>query len=132
MNVYGSRWIRPEKRKRVYERDDFRCLWCTRDLRFVAQRERTLDHVLPRERGGTNDAHNLITSCLSCNSKRQHMVAIHFAYLIAERGLSGTQAPQRVVAQRAGIILARILDAVLTELPRQVSIDMSRAVKRPA
>lgn len=50
------------------------CVWCKR--RGV---QLSLDHFLPRELGGGNEADNLITSCLLCNSKRQHKPALTFA-----------------------------------------------------
>lgn len=30
----------------------------------------SLDHVVPRELGGSNDATNLLTSCISCNCRK--------------------------------------------------------------
>lgn len=31
---------------------------------------RTLDHILPRDLGGSNETHNLVTSCGRCNGSR--------------------------------------------------------------
>jgi len=65
-----GRWIRPEKRLAIYLRDGFRCLLCDRDLHGAAPRDVTLDHVICRTDGGSNEASNLYTCCLSCNSAR--------------------------------------------------------------
>lgn len=65
-----GRWIRVEKRLAVYVRDSFRCLYCGTDLRHAAPADVTLDHLLPRSAGGSNEATNLVTACRSCNSAR--------------------------------------------------------------
>jgi 5-methylcytosine-specific restriction endonuclease McrA len=66
-NKYGSRWIRPEKRLAIYLRDDWRCLYCGKSLKYREPKYRHLDHIVPREQGGTNHATNLATCCKSCN-----------------------------------------------------------------
>lgn len=70
-NANGSRWIRSDKRLAIYLRDAFVCGYCGRDLRTASPRDLTLDHLLPRVAGGTNEAANLTTACLRCNSQRQ-------------------------------------------------------------
>lgn len=67
----GGKWIRPERRLALYIRDRFECLYCGRDLRNAPPKVATLDHLLPRIAGGTNEATNLVTACVSCNSSRQ-------------------------------------------------------------
>jgi len=66
---HSSSWIRKEKRARVYERDRWICVYCTRGH---YPRDLTLDHVVPRSKGGTNDVSNLVTACRSCNSSLQN------------------------------------------------------------
>lgn len=65
-----GRWIRPEKRLAIYLRDGFACLYCGSDLRGSVASDVTLDHLLPRSAGGTNDPTNLITACRTCNCTR--------------------------------------------------------------
>ncbi len=56
-----------ENRLKVFERDQFRCHHCGKQLtRFSA----TLDHLHPVSEGGDNSYDNLITACLQCNSQR--------------------------------------------------------------
>lgn len=74
-----GRWIRAEKRLAIYIRDGFACAYCGRDLRNAAPADVTLDHLLPRSAGGTNDATNLVTACRSCNSSRQDKPWIDYA-----------------------------------------------------
>lgn len=65
---HGSKWIRPEKRKAIYARDNNCCVYCGCDLTGQVA---TLDHVVARENGGTNDPSNLVTSCMHCNCSKQ-------------------------------------------------------------
>lgn len=74
-NVHGSKWIRPEKRASIYERDGWECVYCgrgPRDKRNPRQAQviLTLDHITPRSAGGDNSAANLVTACKACNSAR--------------------------------------------------------------
>jgi hypothetical protein len=50
----GMNWIRQEKRLAIYLRDGLACCWCgftvEDGVRF------TLDHIVPRQMGGGNDA----------------------------------------------------------------------------
>lgn len=66
----GSKWIRPEKRLAIYLRDEFRCVYCGRDLHRVGPEEINLDHIVCRSHGGSNDATNLVTACKTCNCSR--------------------------------------------------------------
>lgn len=71
---HGSKWIRKERRRAIYERDDWCCLYCERDLRDAYEDDPhavTLDHLVPRDEDGSNRNDNLVTACLSCNSARQ-------------------------------------------------------------
>lgn len=63
--------ISPSKRVRIYARDGYACVYCGKGGRL------TLDHILPRCRGGSNKAQNLATCCFSCNQARGHL---HLAY----------------------------------------------------
>lgn len=60
--VIGSRF-KPSKakRKRIYTRDGFACVYCGR------KEDLTLDHVIPQSHGGWHNDENLVTACRSCN-----------------------------------------------------------------
>lgn len=51
-------------RQNVFRRDNSRCAYCgsTQDL--------TLDHVMPKSRGGKTNWENLLTACRRCNSRK--------------------------------------------------------------
>lgn len=51
-------------RNRIYKRDNYQCVYCG------SRKELTLDHVIPKSRGGQNDWTNLVTSCSKCNVKK--------------------------------------------------------------
>jgi len=77
----GMNWIRQDKRRKIYERDGHRCLWCGCEVR--PKDNATLDHFLPRSRGGCNLSTNVFTACLSCNSTRGNESALEFAHWMA-------------------------------------------------
>lgn len=51
-------------RQNVFRRDDHKCVYCG------DKENLTLDHVIPRSKGGSNTWDNLLTSCGSCNVKK--------------------------------------------------------------
>ena len=51
-------------RRAVFARDRFRCQYCGSDSRL------TVDHVIPRSKGGTHTWDNVVTSCAPCNLKK--------------------------------------------------------------
>lgn len=65
----GGKWIRPSTRLAIYHRDGFCCVYCGKGAE--AGNPLTLDHLHAVELGGSNDPSNLVTACLSCNSKKQ-------------------------------------------------------------
>lgn len=75
----GGSWITSAKRLAINLRDGMTCIYCLRDLHGADPRDVTLDHLVCRVDGGTNDASNLITACRSCNSKRQDLPLSPFA-----------------------------------------------------
>jgi 5-methylcytosine-specific restriction endonuclease McrA len=61
---------RPRSRVRlnnreVFRRDDFRCVYCGQRSTHL-----TLDHVVPRHRGGPHSWRNLVTACAACNRRK--------------------------------------------------------------
>ncbi len=52
-------------RKEVFSRDGWRCVYCGRETRDL-----TLDHVIPRHRGGPHTWENLVSACKACNHRK--------------------------------------------------------------
>lgn len=57
----------PVSRKNIIKRDRHTCQYCGKHL---GKNEYTVDHVIPRSKGGKNTWENLVTSCRKCNSKK--------------------------------------------------------------
>jgi hypothetical protein len=53
------------KRREVFERDNWTCQYCGET---VTSENSTLDHYIPKSKGGSNSKENLRTACLVCNS----------------------------------------------------------------
>lgn len=51
-------------RQNIFRRDSSMCTYCG------SGKDLTLDHVMPRSRGGKSSWDNLITACKSCNGKK--------------------------------------------------------------
>jgi CRISPR/Cas system Type II protein with McrA/HNH and RuvC-like nuclease domain len=49
---------------RILKRDKFKCVYCG------SQRDLTIDHVIPKSKGGKNTWSNMVTSCGKCNHKK--------------------------------------------------------------
>ena len=52
----------PLTRKNIFQRDHNSCQYCGQKNKKLS-----IDHVLPRSRGGTDNWENVITACLPCN-----------------------------------------------------------------
>lgn len=53
----------PLTRAALMRRDDHRCAYCGR-------RAETIDHVIPRSRGGAHSWENCVASCMTCNIRK--------------------------------------------------------------
>lgn len=61
----------PFSRKGVLVRDNYRCAYCGK--RSVEKM--TVDHIIPRSRGGKHSWDNCVASCLKCNGyKKDHLL----------------------------------------------------------
>jgi 5-methylcytosine-specific restriction endonuclease McrA len=69
-------------RHNVFKRDSYRCVYCG------SREELTLDHVVPRSRGGKTQWTNLVAACKRCNSRKGN-------YTPEEAGLQLPYAPFR-------------------------------------
>jgi len=61
----GRHWkIPPVSRREVFRRDSHTCQYCG------STKHLTLDHVLPRSKGGTHTWDNVVAACERCNSAK--------------------------------------------------------------
>lgn len=54
-------------KKYVYIRDGYKCQYCGKEC---SQSDLTVDHVVPKSKGGSNNWTNLVTSCIECNNRK--------------------------------------------------------------
>jgi 5-methylcytosine-specific restriction endonuclease McrA len=66
-------------RREIFLRDGYTCQYCG-----IKTRELTLDHVVPRHRGGQHTWENLVSACHACNHRKggrtpaeAHMQLLH-------------------------------------------------------
>ena len=70
--VYIKRRNIPLTRKNIFERDNNTCQYCGSN-----SSELTIDHIIPKQKGGVDNWENLVTCCQRCNSKKSN-------YLLSE------------------------------------------------
>lgn len=58
---------RNPSRKAILLRDGYTCVYCGR---WLSHKHATIDHVMPKSRGGKNTWDNLVCSCEACNLKK--------------------------------------------------------------
>jgi 5-methylcytosine-specific restriction endonuclease McrA len=51
-------------RLKIYQRDGYKCVYCG------THKKLTIDHVIPKSKGGLNTWENMVTCCFDCNSKK--------------------------------------------------------------
>ena len=56
-------------KKNVFRRDDFACQYCGHD-----ESDLTIDHVIPKSRGGTTNWNNVVVACKRCNLKKGNRI----------------------------------------------------------
>lgn len=66
------RWIPRKvkfKRSAIFKRDQDTCQYCSR---VFPRSKLTLDHVIPKTRGGNDDWRNCVAACFVCNNKKSN------------------------------------------------------------
>ncbi len=59
------RSVRKLTRLEVFKRDQYMCQYCGKESRQL-----TLDHVIPRYRGGEHTWENVVSACVPCNRRK--------------------------------------------------------------
>lgn len=73
--------LQPSKRELLWLREGKLCYWCRKPTRYTRKKSNawdmaTLDHILPRYKGGTRDENNLVSACRLCNNRRNYEDAL--------------------------------------------------------
>ena len=69
-------------RRAVFARDDWTCQYCG------SRSNLTVDHVIPRSKGGTSDWENIVASCAPCNRRKGDL-------LLRNSGMRLSRTPRR-------------------------------------
>ena len=75
----------PCTRKNILLRDENKCQYCTCRFR---DGDLTIDHVIPRSKGGTSRWNNVVAACRPCNQKKRD-------FLIENAPVSLMRVPQK-------------------------------------
>lgn len=131
------KWIRDEKREAIALRavavlGRRCCTWCLRELMRrngggPQPDTETLDHVVPRCLGGTNDAANLILACNECNRLRLARSVVAFCAYLRRRGVDARGAAARIRAQTSAPIDLAAGKAAIAARRRSVSAPTETA-----
>ncbi len=90
---------RPERARRILERDGPECVWCRRPL-APGHRLVSLEHVVPRLKGGPAWPENEVCACRGCNRQRGHVAPVEWLAECERRGLSPNRAAIRASLER--------------------------------
>jgi hypothetical protein len=66
----------PLNHQNIYKRDNFRCAYCR------SKDNLTWDHIVPEFKKGKSSWTNLVTSCKSCNNKKDRMDVDEFCQIM--------------------------------------------------
>ncbi len=105
---------RPERARRILVRDGGECVWCRRPLE-PSHPHLSLEHVVPRLKGGPAWPENEVCACTGCNRRRGHTSPLDWLADCEQRGLSPNRAAiraslerlDRAIAERGGQRRAR-------------------------
>mgnify|MGYP003702099587 FL=1 len=59
----------PYSRDNVFKRDNYTCVYCGED----EPRAMTIDHVIPKSKGGEDSFENCVTACRPCNAEKDDL-----------------------------------------------------------
>jgi hypothetical protein len=95
---------RRERLERILDRDGAECVWCRRPLE-PGHRDLSVEHVIPRLKGGPSWPENEVPACRACNRARGHVAPDRWLEACEARGLE----PNRPVVERR---LLELRDAI--------------------
>ena len=65
--VLSPKLARKRFRESIFEEWNWHCAYCDRQL---DNQTATIDHIIPKHKGGHNTRNNLVCSCQPCNQKK--------------------------------------------------------------
>ena len=97
---------RTERLRLILDRDGHECVWCRRPVE-LGDRFASIDHLVPRLKGGPAWIENELCACRGCNRKRGHRSPAAWLDECEARGLE----PNRAAVVRS----LRSLDVAIAE-----------------
>lgn len=94
-NVRIPRMVLQPTRANILLRDEDTCQYCGKHTR-----ELTLDHIIPRSRGGLSTWENLVASCRACNGKKGN-------HYLKDVNMHLLRQPRALTQEYAGVFLLR-------------------------
>lgn len=91
-------------KRSIHQRDDHRCMYCNTRCNGSGDEPNaiSLDHVIPRSRGGRNDWDNLVTACKRCNHRKADRTPEEAGMQLRCRPLPRTIHTSRFVLRQLG------------------------------
>ena len=77
LSVKKASKISVGKRNKIFSRDQYCCFYCGK---ACETKELTLDHVIPKSRGGDSSSYNLVSCCKPCNNSNGDITAEEFGF----------------------------------------------------
>lgn len=90
---------RRERMRLILERDGQHCVWCRRPL-SADDRLASLEHVVPRLKGGPAWIDNEVVACRACNRKRGHRSPTAYLDELERQGLQPDRAAIEAALRR--------------------------------
>ena len=97
---------RRDRLLRSLERDGQECVWCRRPLP-AGHRDLSVEHVVPRLKGGPAWAENEVVACRSCNRARGHTAPAAWLEACEARGLEPNRPVIEASLRRLEAAIAR-------------------------
>ncbi len=83
-------------RRNILIRDRFACQYCKKVLPAAGL---TLDHVIPRSRGGASDWGNMVACCYACNNKKGSRTPEEAGLTLPKRSIYSIHTSRHLVRQ---------------------------------
>jgi 5-methylcytosine-specific restriction endonuclease McrA len=83
-------------RANLYKRDRYTCQYCGRKQ---ASAELTIDHIVPRSRGGQSTWTNCVVACIRCNSRKADRTLAQSGLALATAPVKPDWTPRLVVTR---------------------------------
>ncbi len=87
------------EKKYIHERDKGVCYFCGKELPL---KKVTLDHYLPKSKGGPDDTFNLVLCCKSCNKLKKSSIPEDYEQIMIQN-LKKAVEDRKITSKRLGI-----------------------------